>query len=198
MAGASSGDSSIVILRQPVEQMFWRLNGDLLRPGFYKFSPVLKRERVFMISRLAIYERSYCDCSECSTSCRERPGALAPGDMDHIAEYDGQKECSEEYLLAHFEACVDGPGYACKEYPDAQTIAIRPKRKADGSCVFLTSEGKCSIHLVAPFECKVTRSCEPSEGAGALKALAKANCESVDYIQLHLWLWNQQRESPGT
>ena len=147
-----------------------------------------------MIKELRTYERSFCDCTACRQSCRDRPGALAPCDMDHIAEYDGQEECSEEYLLAHFKACADGPVASYEEAPEVHTLAIRPKRKADGSCVFLTSEGRCSIHPVAPFECKVTRSCEPSDGAGALKALAKVNSKSADYIQLHMWLWNKQKE----
>lgn len=148
-----------------------------------------------MISALSLYERSFCDCNQCQQSCHHRPGALAPSDLDHIAEHEGHDELSKEFVLNHFEACCDGPGFASDDHPDGVTPVIRPKRKEDGACVFLTSEGKCSIHKAAPFECKVKRACTPEEGAGAMKALGKAIAKSGDYCMTFALIISQQNET---
>lgn len=145
-----------------------------------------------MISELAIHERSFCDCNKCRQFCHERPGALAPSDIDRIAEHEGFDEATDEFILSRFEACTDGPGTATEEFPDGKTPVIRPQRKPDGSCVFLNSEGRCSIHKVAPFECKVSRSCQPEESAGAMKSLGNAIRKSRDYCMIHFAVWNKQ------
>ena len=137
-----------------------------------------------MISDLAIYERSYCECDQCRQQCREHPGALAPSDIDHIAAHEGLEEWDEDFLDTYFEACADGPGDA---------PVIRPRKKGDGSCVFLTTDGRCSIDAVKPFECGRLNACD-SSGDDALVAMGSAISASKDYIQTHLQLWELQHD----
>ena len=141
------------------------------------------------ISKLAMYERTYCSCGDCRSFCRTRPGALAPGDIDAIAEHLGLEYASASFIAEHMEATQDGPRTATPEFPDGRTPAMRPKM-VDGKCVFLGDDGKCKVHPVAPFECSRHMACRPDESGAALKALGKAIVGSRDYIQL----WMQSND----
>ncbi|MCA8999873.1 MAG: hypothetical protein KDA80_22955 [Planctomycetaceae bacterium] len=118
---------------------------------------------------------------------------LAPCDIDRIAEYLGLKETTEEFTLKMFQACDDGPEVAISERSDARAPALRPAVRADGSCVFLSDEGRCMIHPVAPFECSRVNACDPVSGAAAMKKLAQAVRDSIDYI-MH-WTWIRERQN---
>jgi hypothetical protein len=81
------------------------------------------------------------------------PGYLIPGDVERIAEAQGQ-ELSEEWLLDTFMhsegATVLGMGP--KGPVRVQIPTIVPKDR-DGKCKLLTDDGKCSVHGSAPFGC---------------------------------------------
>lgn len=89
------------------------------------------------------------------------PGALIQGDLERIALHQGQgfQEGNQfgvdvEWMLKHFQA---SKGATVATIADDQVVtlsipAIVPKLTEEG-CVFLTEEGKCSIHAVAPFCC---------------------------------------------
>lgn len=100
-----------------------------------------------MIRELAVYERSNCRCGACSAVCTSgQPGALAPSDIDHLAEFFGMEDPTEDFMTRNFaatEAVLDGES----------TRVIRPGTHAEGRCVFLAENGDCSCHPVAPFQC---------------------------------------------
>lgn len=146
-----------------------------------------------MITTLARFERTACNCRQCLGPCTSgKPGALAPGEVDHIAEHIGLDEASESFLVKMFTAASDGPGAPTEEFPSGETPAIRPRVRDDGRCVFLGDEGQCTIHPVAPFECSRINQCDPAEGAAALRQLGVAITKSADYVQLWWWLYKQE------
>ncbi|SFH97706.1 hypothetical protein [Planctomicrobium piriforme] len=146
-----------------------------------------------MLKALSVFERSSCACSQCRQTCRSgKPGCLAPSDVDHIAEYIGLDEASDEFIRKSFQACVDGPRTAVADFPDGETPAIRPRVRKDGSCIFLGPDDECLIHPVAPFECGRVDACDPASGAAAMKRLGSEIAGSRDYVMLWKWLLDQQ------
>lgn len=106
------------------------------------------------------FERSSCDCGKCTAACRCMPGTVAPGELEEIAAYLGVP-CDDAFAAKYFEAS-DGPLVA-KEIAGTDDVhwfripTIVPKLMAHG-CVFL-SEGRCTIHPVAPFGCAMHKVC---------------------------------------
>lgn len=146
-----------------------------------------------MIKALSVFERTYCGCSQCQLPCTSgKPGMLAPGDIDTIADFLGLEETSEEFTLTMFKACDDGPQVACEKTPNGRAPALRPATREDGTCVFYDNGG-CTIHAVAPFECSRVNRCDEPSGAAAMKRLGQAVRDSVDYIQHWWWIWNKQK-----
>ena len=140
-----------------------------------------------MIRELAVFERSSCRCAACSTPCTSgRPGALAPSDLDRIAEFFGLEDPTEEFIANNFVAAES----TADEMP-----VIRPATRLDGACVFLSENGDCACHAVAPCECSRTRACDPADGEPAMRALEAAIHRSVDYQQTWKWL-RAQRVNP--
>lgn len=131
-----------------------------------------------MLRVLAKHERSVCACDKCKDFCRTTPGCVAPSDVDRIAEHLGLPWANEDFFENNFEATTDGPSFT--DDPNDRFPAIRPKRKPNGECIFLSSEGKCTIHPVAPYECSRSKACDPEDGLKAIKAMAKTNAGSVD------------------
>lgn len=153
-----------------------------------------------MIRDLAIFEPTSCRCSTCAGPCHSRgsqPGALAPSDLDSIAEHLGLEEPSEDFIARNFVAATDGPGAPTPEFPSGETPAIRPAVRKDGpragQCIFLAENGDCTIYPVRPFECGRVNQCAPEEGAAAMRALGVAITKSVDMIQMWWWLWKRQK-----
>ncbi len=97
------------------------------------------------------YYRTVCDCSECTAGCRYLPGYLIPADLDrmrdHLAASVDLLAWAREHLLA-------SPGALVKRHGTVFRIpTLVPARQADGACLFLIAEGRCSVHAVAPFGC---------------------------------------------
>lgn len=96
------------------------------------------------------FSRTECSCSECVACCRRQPGPLAPGDLERIAEFLGE---STVEARRHFMA---SKGALVANSSTGRTFrvgTITPKRDERGACVFLTPEGLCSVHPVAPTGC---------------------------------------------
>lgn len=107
-----------------------------------------------------LYERTSCDCSKCAAACRTMPGYLIPGDIERIAEYVGADPDNEDFLLKNFRAS-EGP-LVVKNGERFRIPTIVPAQFDDnGRCVFMTREGKCSVHPVSPFGCSRFSVCAP-------------------------------------
>jgi Fe-S-cluster containining protein len=96
------------------------------------------------------FDRSVCPCAECVNNCRHIPGYLIPADVGRIARHLGLTNLVEfafSYLLASPGATVMRAGRVF------QIPTLVPRRKEDGSCVFLDERNRCRIHEVSPFGC---------------------------------------------
>jgi Fe-S-cluster containining protein len=96
------------------------------------------------------YYRTVCSCAECVNNCRHIPGYLIPADVGRIAQYLGFTNLVEfalRYLLASPGATVMRAGRAFL------IPTLVPRRKEDGSCVFLDEHDQCRIHDVSPYAC---------------------------------------------
>lgn len=102
------------------------------------------------------YERTYCDCRKCKVQCHTMPGILAPGDWERIQPVALKlgNIADPDILLEVGESTIDLPDGTHLTIP-----AITPALH-NGACIFLNrTNGKCSIHAVAPFGCRVGNSC---------------------------------------
>jgi Fe-S-cluster containining protein len=93
------------------------------------------------------YDRTVCACGECVNNCRYIPGYLIPTDVGRIARHLGFTNLVEfafRYLLASPGATVMQAGSVF------QIPTLTPRRKEDGSCVFLDEHDRCRIHEVRP------------------------------------------------
>jgi len=135
------------------------------------------------------------------------PGALVSGDLEKIAEACGQEEVTLSWLLSHFwasegakvikTAVVDG---------DTKHLAIRvptivPQQTADGRCVFLSADNKCSIHEVSPFGCAYHDMHMDKEEAYRRSEIAVrdqlvSHRDNDDYARYCLLLSQLRREAP--
>lgn len=112
-----------------------------------------------------------CSCDACASACRNDPGRFLPGEIDRLAAYlkISVEELWREYLIlkklslkgsfiwvpapAKFKTkfrYVTKPGHRAKDYHE----------KERGRCVFLNSEGLCTIHAVKPYECGAYMGCK--------------------------------------
>lgn len=129
------------------------------------------------------YERTFCDCQKCKAACRHMPGMLAPGDIDRIGDYLGiQPGAYADFVTRNFRAS-DG-ALVVKDGRPMRIPTIVPATKEDGSCVFLTSDGRCSIHPVAPFGCSRFNVCaeRTPEDDARCGACLQAIITSPDYV----------------
>ena len=97
------------------------------------------------------FERTTCDCDLCRVPCRHMPGALAPGDLEAIAEHLGVT-MSGPWVEEHFRAS-DGAKVLSSSGSVVSIPSMVPAQQEDGSCVFLDDAGHCKVHPVAPFGC---------------------------------------------
>lgn len=96
------------------------------------------------------YERTVCSCAECVNNCRHIPGYLIPADVERMARglsFTNFVEFAFRYLLASPGATVMQAGRVF------QIPTLVPRRKEDGSCIFLDEQNRCRIHEVSPYGC---------------------------------------------
>jgi Fe-S-cluster containining protein len=113
------------------------------------------------------FERTVCGCQQCCVGCKTMPGYLAVGDLSAIVTALEPAE-PRLFVLQNFVASEGAKVGRWTENGKMETFqipTISPAQKANGRCVFLTDDDKCSIHAVAPFGCSMADShMERSEG----------------------------------
>lgn len=97
------------------------------------------------------YSRTKCGCAQCTTLCRYMPGVLIPDDIHRIANHLGAPIDIIGWAKEHFYA--SGGWKIVVDGTIVRVPSLVPAKKSDGSCIFLTNDGKCSIHEVAPYGC---------------------------------------------
>lgn len=108
------------------------------------------------------FERTVCSCEECIDHCKYLPGYLIPADLERIARFLGFRNIvtfAIEHLLASSGATVMQAGRIFR------IPTLVPRRKADGTCVFLDENNRCRIHAVSPFGCSFFDSHQSGEEA---------------------------------
>lgn len=107
------------------------------------------------------YNRTFCDCPECSLNCKFIPGYLLPEDLTSITAFHGitlnpvldwqhQGAVFHQFVLQNFLA---SPGaLVLKNGKTCRIPTLVPARNDSGWCKFF--DGRfCTIHRVAPFGC---------------------------------------------
>lgn len=86
------------------------------------------------------------------------PGSLIPGDLEKIVAHTG-RGATDAWVKQHF-LTSEGGKVAGRIPHDGEMVTvvfsvptIVPAQQEDGSCVFLDTQGRCTIHEVAPFGC---------------------------------------------
>lgn len=121
------------------------------------------------------------------------PGSLVPGDLERIADHLGVT-ISEEWVQQHFLAS-DG-ARAILGGQAVQVGTIVPAQQADGKCVFLDNDGRCTVHPVAPFNCAYQDqhiSDQESQQRSIVAIRRQAN--SQEYRTVHKWLSDQGKRA---
>lgn len=96
------------------------------------------------------FARTVCACPADVAHCRRQPGFLIPSDLLPIMDrLSREKKNLYDWLMASAGAIV-GDLWTGQTF---RIPTITPRRKADGSCVFLDDHERCAIHDVAPFGC---------------------------------------------
>lgn len=129
-------------------------------------------------------QRSSCACGNCQLNCRFMPGFLIPADLARMVPPGSDPfEWAERNLLASPGALVSSDG---KRF---RIPTLVPAVKQDGSCVNLTSDGRCAIHGVSPFGCAFF-SCGPEVGGLSAKVLSSImlDCLNPDGLYKRIWL----------
>ncbi len=100
-----------------------------------------------MLRPREIHKRTTCACAHCVEFCECKPGSLVPEDIKRIEDHLGETIAGSTMFELSLGTVV--------VVKDAITIVpmIVPKRKENGSCVFLSEDKKCMIHEVAPYGC---------------------------------------------
>jgi hypothetical protein len=103
---------------------------------------------LFVLRSECGFERTTCNCEECSCYCRVMPGYLVPSDLDRLRPQDHDLvEWAKVHLrVSHCLATIDGKQVARVPY-------LVPSSKPDGSCHWLRESGECEVHADAPFGC---------------------------------------------
>jgi Fe-S-cluster containining protein len=95
------------------------------------------------------FERTICDCPDCTQNCKFISGCLIPADLERIkASLNGVtlEAWAMTALFASPGATVMMAGKII------QIPTLVPARRKNGHCVFLYNE-RCAIHAIAPFGC---------------------------------------------
>lgn len=97
------------------------------------------------------FARTVCACRECALNCRHIPGYLIPADLERIHQHLSPGEDLFAWAQQHLLA---SPGAKVLQRGTIFRIpTLVPARQPNGACTFLTAEGLCAIHPVAPFGC---------------------------------------------
>jgi hypothetical protein len=79
------------------------------------------------------------------------PGYLVPADLGRVHRHVRPEEDLTAWARGHLLA---SPGaLVLRGYRVFRIPTLVPARRQDGACTFLTADGLCGIHAVAPFAC---------------------------------------------
>ncbi len=138
------------------------------------------------------FARTTCACSKCLAACQSMPGMLIPGDVERIADLlQIPPEDRAVWALDHFQA---SEGALVAQAGRAFRIpTVVPAARPDGSCIFLTSDGRCGVHAQSPFGCAYNDMHQDAAtgnrvSAAGLRAIAADFAQGGDYGQLHMAL----------
>lgn len=97
-----------------------------------------------------------CSCEHCQSACTVKPGWFLPGQAEKVARYLGKslKELFDESLSVDWWVGAD-PLYLITPAVVGREGGMMPG-SGRGTCVFF-KDGKCSIHAVKPFECRMMK-----------------------------------------
>lgn len=138
------------------------------------------------------FKRTTCACAKCQAACQAMPGMCIPGDVDRIADLlQIRPEARAVWLMDHFQA---SEGALVAQAGRAFRIpTIVPAARPDGSCIFLTDDGRCGVHAQSPFGCAYNDMHQDAVtgnrvSAAGLRAIAEDFSQNGPYSRLHLVL----------
>ncbi|GMU20595.1 MAG: hypothetical protein AMXMBFR13_06920 [Phycisphaerae bacterium] len=141
------------------------------------------------------FNRTVCACSKCRSFCKIIPGMLAPGDPERIAEYLGISSIEVNGRLLASPGAIVVHRYTGSV---GRIHTIVPERTAEGVCVFLDEQERCTIHPVAPFGCAYLDDHLPArEGNRRSSAALQEIIRSPWYEARWMRLWHANRRAPA-
>jgi Fe-S-cluster containining protein len=104
------------------------------------------------------FNRTKCACEDCVNICR-MPAYLIPGDLERITDFLSMElgcVLHPRDVAVNFFAA--SPGALVAKMHNGNMVQFRiptivPRTSEDGTCVFQSPDGKCTIHDVAPYGC---------------------------------------------
>lgn len=97
-----------------------------------------------------------CSCHTCVQACLKKPGWFAPGEIKPAADLLGmtEEDFFKKYLSVDYWTNPDANLFVLSPAIVGETPGQEFPLEPTGKCVFLTDEGKCSIHAAKPYECR--------------------------------------------
>lgn len=147
-----------------------------------------------IVSPRDLFDRTVCDCPECSKHCRTMPGNLIPGDIERIAQHTRSAVRTIQAALLASPGALVG-----KRIGDTIVMGRIPTivpALSLGRCVFLLPDGNCRIHAVAPYGCAYFDAHMRGEEADERSAAGlRAILVSDEYHRVWKELWQSGRRS---
>ncbi len=97
------------------------------------------------------FARTSCVCRRCSICCEHVPGALAPGDLEPMAQHLGYGDDVAAFARDNLLAS-EGVDVITDRDQIVHLRTLVPATQANGHCKFLQA-GRCAVHAVSPFGC---------------------------------------------
>lgn len=101
------------------------------------------------------FPRTHCACTQCVACCKTMPGMLIPGDPERILAHAPLSQgaaISAQDLCRRLFAASEG-AQVILQGQAMRIPTIVPAQQADGRCVFLDADDRCTIHAFAPYGC---------------------------------------------
>ena len=96
-----------------------------------------------------------CSCRDCCSACYHKPGWFLPEEIKPAADFLGITEEAFFHRYLSVDYFVEGePLYVLSPATENSQPGEMFPFNPEGSCIFLKN-GKCGIHAVKPFECKL-------------------------------------------
>lgn len=103
-------------------------------------------------------DKPSCACTFCRACCHHKPGMMLPEDVGRLAKQLGltEKELFDKHLAVDVVHDQDRDTYVLAPASVQTKNAGQVYRHDEGGrCVFLQRDGRCGIHAVKPYECRV-------------------------------------------